>query len=194
MQKMTFVFATNNKGKLQEIREKLPQYQILSLQDIGFLDDIEETGTTFEENARIKAQYIFNTFGYSCFADDSGLEVKALNGAPGVYSARYATPNHDSEANMQKLLKALDGISDRQATFVTVICLILDGKEYFFRGEVQGKIIYEKRGTSGFGYDPLFIPDGYDKTFAEMSLEEKNAISHRALALEKMVEHLQSYS
>lgn len=183
---MQLIFATNNKNKLEEVRHQLPGHQILGMQDINCFDDIAETGSTFEENAALKARYIFTKYGYSCFADDSGLEVEALNGEPGIYSARYAGEHNNGEANTKKLLDNLKGITNKKAKFVTVICLLLNGKEYFFRGEIHGTIISEKRGTEGFGYDPVFVPEGYNKTFAEMTIEEKKSISHRALAIEKM--------
>lgn len=186
---MPIVFATNNKNKLKEVRSKI-QDEILGLTDIGCTEDIEETGNTFEDNALIKAKYVLDKYGYACFADDSGLEVEALNGAPGVYSARYAGEHGNAEANMNKLLTVLSNEKNRKAKFVTVICLVKDGTTNFFRGEIHGKITMEKRGSDGFGYDPIFIPDGYDKTFAELSLEEKNKISHRALAIEKMLAYL----
>ena len=165
----TLVFATNNKHKLDEVRKITSgQVEIVSLSDIQCYDDIPETADTLEGNALQKARYIHTHFKTDCFADDTGLEVKALNGAPGVYSARYAGPGHDSEANMRKLLAALDGERDREARFRTVIALILDGKEYLFEGIVNGRIIEEKKGSAGFGYDPIFVPDGYSQTFAEL--------------------------
>jgi len=188
---MAIVFATNNKNKLKEVRSKL-QEEVLGLTDIGCIEDIEETGTTFETNALIKAQYVYEKYGYTCFADDSGLEVEALNGAPGVYSARYAGEHGNAEANMNKLLNALEKENNRKAKFVTVICLIKDGEINYFRGEIHGTIIHEMRGNDGFGYDPIFIPDGYNKTFAELNLADKNKISHRALAVEKMIIFLNS--
>jgi len=186
---MALVFATNNQNKLKEVKSKL-KAEILGLADIHCNEDIEETGKTFEENAFIKAKYVLDKYGYDCFADDSGLDVDALDGAPGVYSARYAGDHGNAEANMNKLLENLKGIDNRKARFVTVICLITKEEKLYFRGEINGVIIDEKRGTDGFGYDPIFVPDGYDRTFAEMNLEEKNKISHRALALEKMTKHL----
>ena len=182
------VFATNNKNKLAEIREMLAGsgVEILSLGDIGCHDDIPETAATLEGNALQKARYIYDKYGLSCFADDTGLEVDALGGAPGVYSARYAGgEGHDSEANMAKLLVGLDGKSDRRARFRTVVALIIDeeeGREELFEGIVTGEITREKRGGGGFGYDPVFRPDGYDKTFAELGHEVKNRISHRSEA------------
>ena len=160
--------------------------ELLSLKDIQCNADIPETADTLEGNARQKAQYIYNNYGMDCFADDTGLEVEALNGAPGVFSARYAGDGHDSEANMQKLLQELEGKENRKAQFRTAICLIMEGQEYLFEGIVKGKIIEEKRGGSGFGYDPVFVPEGYDLTFAELGNDIKNTISHRARAVEKL--------
>lgn len=201
---MKIIFATNNAHKLQEIREILgPQFEIVSLSDIDCHDNIPETGSTLEENARQKAEYVFNHYHLSCFADDTGLEVDALGGEPGVHSARYAEgTDHDSEANMTKLLRKLGNNSNRKARFRTVICLIgqsqtdtsqvLSGRgvETFFEGIVEGHIGYEKHGIEGFGYDPIFIPDGYDKSFAELGEDIKNQISHRARAVKKLVEYL----
>ena len=189
------VFATNNAHKLAEIREMLAGTGIVvqSLADIGCHDDIPETSATIEGNARQKAEYIYNKYGACCFADDTGLEVAALGGEPGVYSARYAGgEGHDSEANMAKLLAKLDGKDDRRAQFRTVIALTQggDGGTIEFEGVVTGEITRERRGGEGFGYDPIFRPDGYAKTFAEMGHEEKNKISHRARAVAKLVEYL----
>ena len=187
------VFATNNKHKLVEVQELLKgSFKLLSLNDINCFDEIEENAKTLEGNASIKSSYIFNKYTMDCFGDDTGLEVEALDGRPGVYSARYAGGSHDFEANLQKVLKELEGISNRKARFRTVISLILDGKEYLFEGIVNGEIIDHKRGTKGFGYDPIFVPEGYDQSFAEMSLEEKNKISHRARAVQKLVHFLNS--
>jgi XTP/dITP diphosphohydrolase len=181
------VFATNNKHKLEEIRAILSQsYQIVSLDEIGCSEDIPETAETLEGNALLKAQYIKTHYGYDCFADDTGLEVKALNNAPGVYSARYAGESKDSKANMRKILRELENQSDRSARFRTVIALILGGKEYLFEGIVEGKLIEEARGNAGFGYDPVFVPEGHTETFAEMGADVKNTISHRAKAVEKL--------
>lgn len=189
---MEIVFATNNKHKLEEIRAILgDSIKVLSLKDIGCDVDIPETGTTLEANALQKAQYIFDNYGYECFADDTGLEVDALGGEPGVYSARYAGPGHDSEANMTKLLCKLGNNNNRKARFRTVIALIRKGeKPNLFTGIVEGSIINERRGGEGFGYDPIFKPDGYDKTFAELGNEIKNGISHRARAVKKLAEYL----
>ena len=183
----TVVFATNNAHKLEEVRAILGNdFQIASLKEIGCHDDIPETADTLEGNAMQKAQYIKDKFGMDCFADDTGLEVEALNNAPGVFSARYAGPGHDSEANMKKLLHEMEGKENRKARFRTVIALLLDGKEYTFEGIVKGNIIEEKRGDSGFGYDPIFVPEGYDLTFAELGNDIKNKISHRAEAVKKL--------
>jgi len=185
------VFATNNKHKLDEVRAILgDSYQILSLQDIGCMEDIPETADTLEGNALLKAQYVKDNYGYSCFADDTGLEVKSLNNAPGVYSARYAGDNKDSKANMLKILRELKDKEDHSARFRTVISLILDNKEYLFEGIVNGVIIEEERGTAGFGYDPVFVPDGYSETFAELGTDIKNTISHRAEAVKKLKQFL----
>lgn len=185
------VFATNNQHKLNEIRAIIgDRFQVLSLKDIDCDCEIEETAQTLKGNAAIKAQFIFERYGLDVFSDDTGLLVEALNGAPGVYSARYAGESCSSEDNIKLLLKNLKGQSNRKAYFQTVIALILDGKEYYFEGQVDGKIIEEEKGGEGFGYDPIFVPDGYDETFAEMSSEEKNKISHRGRATAKLVEFL----
>lgn len=189
--KRKIVFATNNDHKLSEIRKIMGEgWQILSLSDIGCNEDIEETADTLKGNAEIKARYIKDHYGYDCFADDTGLIVDALNGAPGVYSARYAGENHDSEANMQLLLKNLNGKSDRKAHFSTVIALTEGNDIKFFEGRVDGDIIDCPRGENGFGYDPVFKPDGMDITFAEMSDEEKNRISHRGRATKLLIGYL----
>lgn len=186
------VFATNNKHKLEEVADKLKgRIELLTLNDIGCRDDIKETGTSFNENASIKSHYIFDKFKLNCFGDDSGLEVEALNGGPGVYSARYAGEHGNHSANIDKLLKNLEAVKDRQARFVTVISLMWNGEELFFEGTVEGTIRQESSGTGGFGYDPVFQPDGFDITFAEMTLEEKNKLSHRARAVEKLVAFLE---
>ena len=185
------VFATNNQHKLQEVREIFDKsLDIASLQDIGCEEDIPETADTLEGNALMKARYVKEHYGYDCFADDTGLEVAALNNAPGVYSARYAGEAKDSVANMQKVLKELEDKDDRSARFRTVIALILDDKETLFDGIINGTIIESQKGTAGFGYDPVFIPSGHSETFAEMGNEVKNTISHRALAVEKLKIHL----
>ena len=198
---MRIVFATNNAHKLSEIRQILGNdIEILSLADIGCHEDIPETADTLEGNALQKAQYVYDHYHLSCFADDTGLEVDALGGEPGIYSARYAGDGHDSEANMQKLLQKLGENNNRKARFRTVIALIEKGeddkvtepaeKTSFFEGIVEGQIIREKRGQEGFGYDPIFQPDGYDETFAQLGLEIKNRISHRARAVEKLAKYL----
>ncbi len=189
--KKTLVFATNNVHKLNEVRSILSGImQVVSLKDIGCEEDIPETADTLEGNALQKVQYIKEHYGYDCFADDTGLEVQALGNAPGVFSARYAGSEHDSEANMRKLLAEMEGVQNRKARFRTVVALLLDGKEYFFEGTIYGMIIRERKGASGFGYDPIFMPDGYKQTFAEMGDELKNKISHRALAVDKFVSFL----
>ena len=198
---MKIVFATNNQHKLQEIREILgDQFEILSLADIGCHEDIPETGNTLEANAHQKAEYVFDHYHIDCFADDTGLEVDALGGAPGVHSARYAEgTDHNSEANMAKLLRELGDNDNRKARFRTVISLIqMEGgnpvcsREYQFEGVVEGRIDREKHGSEGFGYDPVFIPEGYDKIFAELGEEIKNQISHRARAVKKLAEWLKT--
>ena len=204
---MKIVFATNNKNKLQEIRDILGErFEIVSLQDIGCHEDIPETGDTLQENALQKAMYVAEHYGLDCFADDTGLEVEALDGKPGVHSARYAEgTDHDSEANMQKLLRELQGKNNRKACFRTVIALLKHAKKqttgtsgnsnfqpeiHYFEGCVDGLIAEEKRGDAGFGYDPLFIPNGYSQSFAELGEDIKNHISHRALAVEKLAAYL----
>lgn len=190
---MRLVFATNNRHKLEEMRAILGgKVELLSLADIGCSDDIPETARTLEGNALIKARYIYEKYSLSCFADDTGLEVDALDGAPGVYSARYAGENNDSEANMCKLLQNLTGKSDRRAQFRTVIALIIDGEERLFDGVVRGEIATERKGDAGFGYDPLFVPEGYDVSFAQMPSEQKNAISHRSRAASALNDYLQT--
>ena len=189
--KKKLVVATNNAHKLEEIAAILgDEMELLSLKDINCHAEIPETADTLEGNARQKAMYIYENYGMDCFADDTGLEVDALNGAPGVFSARYAGDGHDSEANMQKLLKELKGKENRKAQFRTAICLIMESKEYLFEGIVKGAIIEEKRGGAGFGYDPIFVPEGYDQTFAELGNDIKNTISHRARAVEKLCKFL----
>ena len=189
--KKKLVVAPNNAHKLEEIAAILgEEMELLSLKDINCHADIPETADTLEGNARQKAMYIYENYGMDCFADDTGLEVEALNGAPGVFSARYAGDGHDSEANMQKLLCELKGKTNRQAQFRTAICLILNGEEHLFEGIVKGSIIEEKRGGAGFGYDPIFVPEGYDLTFAELGNDIKNTISHRARAVEKLCQFL----
>ncbi len=192
---MKLVFATHNQGKLREVQRLMPpNLKLLSLRDIGCHDDIPETGETLEENALAKAQHIKFHYGYDCFADDTGLLVYALNGAPGVHSARYAGPDRDSNENMDKLLREMEGIANRKARFKTVIALILGEKELLFTGIAEGKIIHEKRGTEGFGYDPVFVPEGDTRSFAQMSLSEKNEVSHRARAFSKLISYLGTIS
>ena len=188
---MELVFATNNAHKLEEVRQILgDRFKVLSLNDIGCHEDIPETGNTFQDNALQKARYVKEHYGYDCFADDTGLEVKALDGAPGVHSARYAG-DHDSEANMTKLLQELEKKSDRSAQFRTVIALILNGQEVLFEGIVTGQIATERHyGDGGFGYDPIFVPDGYTETFSQMSSQGKNLISHRGRAVRKLADYL----
>lgn len=191
---MKIVFATNNKHKLEEIKDILGKdFEIVSLAEIGCHEDIQETGLTLEENARQKSTYIVEHYNHDCFADDTGLEVDALNGEPGVHSARYAEgTDHDSEANMRKLLSKMSNVKDRTARFRTVISLIINGVEHQFEGRVEGRVATEKHGKEGFGYDPIFIPEGYDKSFAELGEEVKNQISHRARAVKKLAEYLSS--
>ncbi|CAL2092602.1 non-canonical purine NTP diphosphatase [Tenacibaculum sp. 190524A05c] len=191
---MKLVFATNNQNKLKEVQEMLPEsIELLSPKDIGCFEDIEETATTLEGNAQIKANHITNNYNFNCFADDTGLEVDALNGEPGVYSARYAGEPANAENNMQKLLSSLGETVDRKAHFRTSICLNLDGKQFLFDGICKGEILTEKKGEKGFGYDPVFQPEGYNKSFAEMSSEAKNEISHRGLAIQKLIDFLKTY-
>lgn len=192
MEKRKLVFATNNNHKLEEIRAILgQQIDVLSLKDINCHEDIPETAETLEGNALIKARFVYEHYHLDCFADDTGLEVEALNGAPGVYSARYAGgEGHDSEANMKKLLQEMQGKANRKARFRTVIAFIESGDTHLFEGTVHGNIAEEKQGDSGFGYDPIFRPDGFSETFAEMGNEAKNQISHRANAVKKLCEYL----
>ena len=190
---MRIIFATANRGKLREAAEVLgPGFEVVSPADLGITEDIPETGATLQENSLQKAQYLFDRTGLPCFADDTGLEVDALGGAPGIYSARYAGPGHDSEANMDKLLAELIRLDDRRARFRTVVTLILaDGQPHFFEGSCEGSIARERHGTGGFGYDPVFLPDAYPgRTLAEVSEEEKNAVSHRGKAIRAMAEWL----
>ena len=188
---MKLVFATNNKHKLEEVRAILGnRIEVLSLNDIDCHDDIPETADTLEGNALIKARYIYEKFGVDCFADDTGLEVEALGGEPGVYSARYAGEECNSEANMQKLLQNLTGKNNRNAQFRTVIALIIKGEEKLFNGIVKGTISGEKMGNAGFGYDPIFIPEGFSESFAQMASDMKNSISHRYRATEELSNYL----
>ena len=189
--KRKFVFATNNAHKLEEVTAILGnRIELLSLKDINCHTDIPETADTLEGNALLKAQFIQKNYQMDCFADDTGLEVEALNGEPGVYSARYAGDGHNAEANMLKLLHTMEGIENRKAQFRTVFALIIDGKEHLFEGVIKGEIIKTRRGNSGFGYDPIFVPEGYSQTFAEMGNELKNKISHRAIATNKLCKFL----
>ncbi len=189
---MQIVFASSNKNKIKEIQLLVSsEIQLLSLDDIGCLEEIPETAETIEGNAILKANYVTQKYGYNCFADDTGLEVEALNGEPGVFSARYAGEQKDANDNMDKLVLNLKDKSNRSAQFKTVIALNLDGNQTLFTGIIKGKIIDEKIGTNGFGYDPIFVADGYSKTFAELTIEEKSAISHRGLAVKKLVDFLQ---
>jgi XTP/dITP diphosphohydrolase len=191
---MKLLFATNNINKTLEIQALLGNlYKILSLQDINCTDEIPEEQETIYGNAQQKAQYIHNIYKINVFADDTGLEIEALDNAPGVYSARYAGPQRNSEDNMNKVLELLKDKDNRNAQFKTIICLILNDKEYSFEGIIKGTIITEKRGKLGFGYDPIFVPNGYEKTFAEMTLIEKSKISHRGLAIQKMIDFLKSF-
>jgi XTP/dITP diphosphohydrolase len=188
---MKLVFASNNKNKIQEIQALVPStIQIVSLEEIGCFEDIPETADTIEGNAILKADYVTKKYGYDCFADDTGLEVEALNGAPGVYSARYAGEQKDANDNMDKLLFELKDKTNRRANFKTVIALNLNGKQNLFTGIINGKIIKEKIGTNGFGYDPIFVAEEYDKTFAELTMEEKSTISHRGIAVKQLIEEL----
>ena len=188
---ITLCFATNNVGKLKEIQALLGNtYQVQSLQDIGCTEEIAETGTTIEENSKIKAQYIWEKYGVNCFADDTGLEVAALNNAPGVYSARYAGSECIADDNMKLLLKNLNSSEDKSARFKTVITLVINGVYHTFEGIVSGAIIEEKRGANGFGYDPIFVPKGFTQTFAEMDMETKNSISHRGKAVAALIDFL----
>ncbi len=185
------VFATNNAHKLDEVRNILGDtFEILGMAQIGCHDDIEETADTFAGNALIKARYIKGKYGYDCFADDSGLEIEALGGAPGVYSARFAGEGHNSEKNMDKVLSLMQGKSNRNARFCTVVALVTGEGEYTFEGEIKGEILDERRGKGGFGYDPIFRPENETLTFAEMGDDRKNAISHRARAVKKLAEFL----
>jgi XTP/dITP diphosphohydrolase len=188
---MKIIFATNNKNKLNEIQGLLgPDFQLLSLNDMGYKSEVPENHKTLEDNAIGKARHIYRIYKIDTFADDTGLEIEALNGEPGVYSARYAGKEKSSNANIEKVLNKLHHITNRNAQFRTVISLICQGKEFIFEGTVKGKITEEKYGNFGFGYDPIFRPDGFNKTFAEMSIRDKNRISHRAIAIKKLVHFL----
>tara|TARA_Y100000589_G_scaffold101225_1_gene95499 strand:+ start:677 stop:1270 length:594 start_codon:yes stop_codon:yes gene_type:complete len=192
---MKIVFATNNPNKLKEIQSLIPkEIEIISLNEIGCNEDIPETGDTLEANAFQKAHYIKDNFNYDCFADDTGLEIDELNGDPGVYSARYAGPERNANANMNKVLNELKGNKNRKAQFRTAIALILEGEEHLFEGKVEGYISKDKQGNEGFGYDPIFIPENDIRSFAQMSMQEKGAISHRGRAVRKLVAYLNKIS
>jgi XTP/dITP diphosphohydrolase len=188
---MKLVFATNNPNKLAEIRMLVPSsIEILSLKDINCNKELPETSDNLEDNASQKAYFVYDNYGYNCFADDTGLEIEALDGRPGVYSARYAGEDCVSEDNMQKVLGEMQGEDNRDACFRTIISLVIDGKEFQFEGQVDGQIIPEKWGDKGFGYDPIFLPDGFEESFAQMSVQRKNEISHRGLAVKQLIEFL----
>lgn len=190
---MELVFATNNPHKLRELQQLLgDEIHLLSLNDIGCNEEVPENQATLEGNAAEKSFFIFEKYGYNCFADDTGLEIEALDGEPGVYSARYAGEEKSAEANMARVLEKMKGITNRKARFRTVISLVIDGKENQFEGFVEGEILLEKRGTEGFGYDPIFQPDGVSQSFAEMNSEQKNQLSHRGRAVQKLVRYLKS--
>ncbi|HKX87117.1 MAG TPA: non-canonical purine NTP diphosphatase [Flavobacterium sp.] len=188
---MQLVFASNNKNKIKEIQQLVPEHiTVLSLEDIGCNVDIPETADTIEGNAILKADYVTQHYGYPCFADDSGLEIDALNGEPGVYSARYAGAQRSDEDNINKVLNQLENKSNRKANFKTVIALNMNGEQHLFTGIINGIIINEKKGANGFGYDPIFIADGYSQTFAELTLDEKSSISHRGKAVKQLITFL----
>ena len=188
---MKLVFATNNPNKLAEIRMLVPSsIEILSLKDINCNEELPENSDTLEDNAAQKAYFVFDNYGYNCFADDTGLEIEALDGRPGVHSARYAGDDCVAEDNMQKVLGEMQGEDNRDACFRTIISLVIDGKEFQFEGQVDGQIIPEKWGDKGFGYDPIFLPDGFEESFAQMSVQRKNEISHRGLAVKQLIEFL----
>lgn len=192
---LKIVFATNNKHKLEEVKKILPvDIELLTLSDIGCEEELPETGKTFEDNAAQKARYVYDKCGYDTFADDSGLEAEALHGRPGVYSARYAGPGSSSANNLTKLLTELNREENRKARFRTVIALIMGGKTRYFQGVIMGEITLRERGNNGFGYDPVFVPEGFHVTFAEMAPELKNKISHRAIAVKGLVEYLNTIS
>ena len=189
---MKIVFATNNPNKLAEIRQLMPEgIEILSLKDINCLEELPETSDTLEDNAAQKAYYVYDNYGHNCFSDDTGLEIEVLDGRPGVYSARYAGPECRADDNIQKILAEMKGEENRDASFRTIISLVIDGREFQFEGQIEGQIIPEKWGDQGFGYDPIFLPDGYEESFAQMTVEEKNIISHRGLAVKKLIQFLQ---
>jgi len=194
MNKLKLVFATNNSNKLKEVQAMLTNFDIVSLDEIGCFDDIPETAETLEGNAILKANYITEKYGLNCFADDTGLEVVALNNKPGVYSARYAGKENNAEANMNKLLIEIENNKNKNAQFRTAVALNIQGKQFIFEGICKGQILTKKQGKSGFGYDPIFMPIGFNKSFAEMSMTEKSAISHRGKAIEKLVSFLNENS
>lgn len=190
---MKIVFATNNPNKLKEIKALVPKHiEIVSLSEIGCNEDIPETGETLEANAFQKVNYVKEHFGYDCFADDSGLEINALNGNPGVYSARYAGPERNADANMAKIITELNGCDNRKAQFRTAIALVLNGEEQLFEGKVEGEISLTKLGEKGFGYDPIFVPENETRSFAQMTLQEKGEISHRGKAVRRLINYLSS--
>ncbi len=192
---MKIIFASNNKNKVQEIQNQVPKsIEIVTLEEIGCTEDIAETGSTLEENAIIKANYITEKYGLPCFADDTGLEIDALNGEPGVYSARYAGEDKNADKNMDLVLQKLHNITNRKAQFKTVIALNINNEQHLFTGIVEGEIRNKKTGTNGFGYDPIFEPENLGKTFAEMTLEEKNKLSHRGRAVEKLIDFLVNFT
>ncbi|NNK80280.1 MAG: RdgB/HAM1 family non-canonical purine NTP pyrophosphatase [Flavobacteriales bacterium] len=188
---MRLIFATHNQNKLREVEKKLGRhFELDSLTDIGWKDEIPETADTIKGNAVLKARAVFESKGLPCFADDTGLEIDSLEGRPGVYSARYAGEDKNAEANMDKVLSEMFSADNRAARFITCIALIISGEAFVFEGVVEGQITHERRGVDGFGYDPIFLPNGYDRTFAEMTLDEKNLISHRAIATDKLIRFL----
>lgn len=193
MNKLKLVFATNNKHKLKEVQTMLTNFGIVSLADINCFEEIPETADTLEGNAILKANFITEKYGLDCFADDTGLEVEALNNEPGVYSARYAGEDNNADANMNKLLQHLENTQNRKAQFKTAIALNIQGKQFIFEGVCKGTILTEKQGEGGFGYDPVFMPDGFKTSFAEMAMTEKGNISHRGKAMEKLVTFLKEY-
>ena len=184
------VFATNNQNKLKEIKLAVFNFEVVSLKDLDINEEIPETGNTLKANALQKAQYIHDKTGLDCFADDTGLEIESLDGKPGVYSARYAGAECDSEANMHKVLNELGDSEDRRAQFRTVVALIINGNEYFFEGKVEGEILKYRTGNDGFGYDPIFKPNGFNDSFAQMTIQQKNKISHRVLAIKQLINFL----
>ncbi len=194
MNKLKLVFATNNQNKLKEVQAMLTNFELVSLANINCFDDIPETADNLVGNAILKANYVTEKYGLDCFADDTGLEVNALNNEPGVYSARYAGDENNAEANIKKLLRNLENNPNRKAQFKTAIALNIQGKQFIFEGVCKGTILIKKRGDSGFGYDPIFMPDGFETSFAEMTMNEKGNISHRGKAIEKLVTFLKEYT